>query len=203
MNPTLLFWRNTLYCRCIDALLEGQEREFAKGATSTSLFEMASPDDVLVEQERFVGIQMRCSEHTSARLPRRPAENLFHSRTRPPTRSVRTILAPVEQLVLGVILTLANPSAAFYFFSGGCTAGIDCHFCHEFHPRKRAKKNRTVLRRIYNSRGGSRGAPFGTRLFRSAAEMRLVCFTWWFVQSSFTFSLEHARRRRRDAAACG
>jgi len=38
---------------------------------------------------------------------------------------------------------------AFYFFSaGGCIKGADCLFCHEFHPRKNAKKNRRIMRAL-------------------------------------------------------
>jgi hypothetical protein len=39
---------------------------------------------------------------------------------------------------------------SFHFFSGktGCRSGASCRFCHEYHPRKNAKKNRRLMRRF-------------------------------------------------------
>jgi hypothetical protein len=36
----------------------------------------------------------------------------------------------------------------FFFWRSGCKADKDCKFCHEFHPRHKAKKNRRALRRF-------------------------------------------------------
>jgi len=42
----------------------------------------------------------------------------------------------------------------FHFFGPqGCRAGENCDFCHEFHPRKNAKKNRRLIKRLANSDG--------------------------------------------------
>lgn len=41
----------------------------------------------------------------------------------------------------------------FHFFRGGCKGGINCRFCHEFHPRKNPKKNRRALRRFIANAG--------------------------------------------------
>lgn len=43
----------------------------------------------------------------------------------------------------------ACTECSFFCFSpGGCRAGVDCRFCHEFHPRKNPKKNRRLLRKL-------------------------------------------------------
>lgn len=40
---------------------------------------------------------------------------------------------------------------SFHFFGpGGCRAGADCKFCHEFHPRRNQKKNRRIIKRLAN-----------------------------------------------------
>jgi len=40
----------------------------------------------------------------------------------------------------------------FHFFGpNGCRAAADCDFCHEFHPRKNAKKNRRLIKRLANT----------------------------------------------------
>lgn len=37
----------------------------------------------------------------------------------------------------------------FFFFSqSGCNKGVDCQFCHDFHPRTKQKKNRRLHRRL-------------------------------------------------------
>jgi hypothetical protein len=59
----------------------------------------------------------------------------------------------------------------FHFFRGGCKGGINCRFCHEFHPRKNPKKNRRALRRFIANAGSAEEAHGGS----SVDEFSSVC----------------------------
>jgi len=50
----------------------------------------------------------------------------------------------------------------FHFFRGGCKGGVNCRFCHDFHPRKNPKKNRRALRRFIANAGFAEEAVGGS-----------------------------------------
>merc|ERR1719162_165981 len=48
---------------------------------------------------------------------------------------------------------------SFYFFGpSGCRAGAGCKFCHSFHPRRKARKNRRIIRRLGAEADGDKDA---------------------------------------------
>lgn len=87
--------------------------------------------------------------HSPHRAPSRIALDLATGTLLCPARDSKSKQTKSTQLkTVGSALhpTGCTECTFFFFTQDGCKNGADCNFCHEFHPRKSAKKNRRLKR---------------------------------------------------------
>jgi len=160
----------------VDAWVQMEEREYSMRlpAPCSDLLKMKSPTQYAAAQHQFVNFNIEQGAVSSERMIHGAPQDDGFSRTgsteegetplHEPWDSRQTTPESAEGLKSAG--SKGHPDncgseCIFYFFRGACRAGIDCHFCHEYHPRKNPKKNRRVMRRILAHQSGEDGMQDG------------------------------------------
>lgn len=160
----------------IDAWIQMQAREFSMRLSTpfSQLLKFGSPARFAEEQ----GTLVRIGPEVQASDPEVAGTSIFSRATTagddPPRAAGRARCtlsdgnkqlppmgeAPISASRLGLksIGSVKHPhdcvECCFHFFGpSGCRAAENCDFCHEFHPRKNAKKNRRLIKRLANTDG--------------------------------------------------
>jgi len=158
----------------IDAWIQMQAREFSMRLSTpfSQLLKFGSParfaeeqgtlvkignDAVQGHEKEVVGNSIFSRATTASdERPRSPGRSrmLPASDGRPPPTGEAPSTA--SRLGLKSLGSVKHPNdcveCCFHFFSpSGCRAAENCDFCHEFHPRKNAKKNRRLIKRLANA----------------------------------------------------
>mmetsp|Transcript_63074 Transcript_63074/g.150324 ORF Transcript_63074/g.150324 Transcript_63074/m.150324 type:complete len:765 (-) Transcript_63074:105-2399(-) len=158
----------------VDAWVQMEEREFALRlpATCSDVMKMKAPKQYAAAQSQFVNYSIEQDAVSPAHMqgatedgqldPSMATASTVEGTGENEHWESRQTTPEVGEGGLKSIGSKGHPDACgseciFYFFRGACRAGIDCQFCHEYHPRKNPKKNRRVMRRILATQSGEDG----------------------------------------------